>query len=233
MQKHVNSVPQTAATCRKWSRLLAMHSYGRWGMGLWLPHWDGTNSVTMEDAVVTSWKPVKNQDNADRCLWCCGFGALRLSCQTPGHETDHLQKGMLCKAFEIKFVGTAPQMLFRILFLHNQNAPCPNGKAQCSSGSAAAVLTRFGPLLLTRLKIALKRRRFQDVAEIQLNTTRRLQTISKHAVKSGKIARIVTYDVKDRTSKEATQSIFNVPQLSHNKFFPRSFSPALVCTCLF
>jgi hypothetical protein len=36
-------------------------------------------------------------------------------------------------------------------------------------------------LLLLRLKITLKRKRLQDVAEIQLNTTRQLQVISKQA----------------------------------------------------
>jgi len=61
-----NSAPRAAATCRKWSRLLAQHYYCTWRLGLWLPPWDGTNAIIMEKSVVTSVNAVKNQDNAYR-----------------------------------------------------------------------------------------------------------------------------------------------------------------------
>jgi hypothetical protein len=58
------------------------------------------------------------------------------------------------------------------------------GQAQHPHGSSSALLTRFGPLRLLPLPQAegtLKGKRFQDVAEIQLNTTRQLQAIPKQA----------------------------------------------------
>jgi hypothetical protein len=55
------------------------------------------------------------------------------------------------------------------------------GQAQHPRGSPPASLTRFSPLRLLppRLKSTLKGKRFQDVAELQLNTTRQLQAIPK------------------------------------------------------
>jgi transposase len=64
--------------------------------------------------------------------------------------------------------------------------------------------------LFPRLKRTLKGKRFQDVAEIQLNKTRQLQAIRKHAtrhaLKSGRIAGIAAYSLKSRTLKEITSS---------------------------
>jgi hypothetical protein len=64
--------------------------------------------------------------------------------------------------------------------------------------------------LLPRLKSTLRAKRFQDVAEIQLNTTRQLQAFSnkptRHALKSGRIAGITAYNLKGSTLKEITSN---------------------------
>jgi hypothetical protein len=60
--------------------------------------------------------------------------------------------------------------------------------------------------LFPRLKSTLKGKQFQDVAEIQLNTTRQLQAIPKQALKSGRIAGIAAYYLEGRTLKEITSS---------------------------
>jgi hypothetical protein len=66
---------------------------------------------------------------------------------------------------------TDPKMVFRYLLSVQTQCTMPGGKAQHSSGSTSAVLTTFGPLLLPRLKSALKGQRIQDIVEIQMNTT--------------------------------------------------------------
>jgi hypothetical protein len=87
------------------------------------------------------------------------------------------------------------------------------GQAQHPRGSPPALLTRFGPLRLLPLPQAEEHPehpRFQDVAEIQLNTTRQLQAIPKQAyqtaLKSGRFAGIAAYNLEGRTLKEITSS---------------------------
>jgi hypothetical protein len=67
--------------------------------------------------------------------------------------------------------------------------------------------------LFPRLKSTLKGKRFEDVAEIQLNTTRQLQAIPKHA--SGRIAGIAAYNLEGRTLKKVTSSrCFRFPTIN-------------------
>jgi hypothetical protein len=127
-------------------------------------------------------------DNADRFLWRGGSGASRVSSPTPDHVSDCLHNRSAtpsrCSSSE-----TASQMVFRYLASAPRQCAMPRGP-ECHGilghprGSPPALLTRFGPLRLLpliSLKNALKGKRFQDVAQIQLNTTRQLQAIPKQA----------------------------------------------------
>jgi hypothetical protein len=65
--------------------------------------------------------------------------------------------------------------------------------------------------LFPRLNSTLTGKRFQYVAEIQLNMTLQLQAIPKqasprHAFKNGRIVGIAAYNVEGRTLKEITSS---------------------------
>jgi transposase len=76
--------------------------------------------------------------------------------------------------------------------LHHDNAPCHAALSVREFLAKYSILVvpypPYSPdlapcdlFLLTRLQSTLKRKRFQDVAEIQLNTTRQLQAIPKQA----------------------------------------------------
>jgi hypothetical protein len=107
------------------------------------------------------------------------------------------------------------------LVLHHDNAPCHAAlsvREFLAKNSIPVVpylpsLPDLSPcdfFHFPRLKSILKGKRFQDVAEIQLNMTRQLQAIpnkpTRHALKSGRIAVIAAYNLEGRTLKEITSS---------------------------
>jgi len=99
-------------------------------------------------------------------------------------------------------------MIFRYLLCAQSQFAIPSGKEHLH-GSVSAILARLEPLLLPRLKIVLKQC-LQDVAEIQMNTTRRKKTSLSLRLRSGRMAEIAAFNAKDRTLKEITQSTVHV-----------------------
>jgi hypothetical protein len=128
---------------------------------------------------------------ADRFLWRGGSGASRVSSLTPDHESDCLHNRSATPKGRSSS-ETASQMVFRYLASAPRQSAMPRGpecqgilgQAQHPRGSPPTLLTRFGLLRLLplpHLKSTLKWKRFQDVEEIQLNTTQQLQAIPKQA----------------------------------------------------
>jgi hypothetical protein len=99
------------------------------------------------------------------------FNTSRISPQRPEHESVYRNESSL-RSSKFSSSETAPQIIFRYLFCAQSQLAIPSGKAQHFHGYASAILARFDPLL----RIALKRRRLQDVVEIQMNSTRRWKT---------------------------------------------------------
>jgi hypothetical protein len=127
--------------------------------------------------------------------------------------------------------------------LHHDNAPCHTalsvreflGKHSIPVVPHLPYSLDFAPcdfFLFPRLKSTLKGKRFQDVAEIQLNTTRQLQAIPKQAyqtyIEKGRIAVIAAYNLEGRTLKEITSSNLFMLSFSYNKLCPGYFCSAIV-----
>jgi hypothetical protein len=150
----------------------------------------------MEDAVVTfaeesEESSAKCQDNGIAFFDAEGLmhNEFLPQCQTMNQTCLHNRSATpsRCRSSE-----TASQMVFGTWLLHHDNAPC------LAALSVREFLTKHSiPVvphppylsdlalcdffLFPRLKNTLKGKRFQDVAEIQLNTTRQLQAIPKQA----------------------------------------------------
>jgi hypothetical protein len=125
----------------------------------------------MEDAVVTSENPVKNQDNVYSFLYC--LGSVHHEFLPKGQNMKQTVYRTESSERPSKFISseTAPQMIFRYLLCAQSQFAIPSDKTHLR-GCASAILARLEPLLLPRLKIVLKRR-LQDVTEIQMSTTQR------------------------------------------------------------
>jgi histone-lysine N-methyltransferase SETMAR len=119
--------------------------------------------------------------------------------------------------------------------LHHDNAPChaalsvreflaKHSIPVVSHPPYSPDLAPYDFFLFPRLKSTLKGKRFQDVAEIQLNTTLPFPNKpTRHALKSGRIAGIAAYNLEGRTLKEITSSNLSMLSFSYNKFCPRHF----------
>jgi transposase len=152
--------------------------------------------------------------NAERFLWRGGSGASRVSSPTPDHEPDCLHN---CSATPSRCSSseTASQMVFRYLasapwqcashvtlivreFLAKHSIPVVPHPPY----SPDLVLCDF--FLFSRVKSTMKNKRFQDVAEIQLNTTRQLQAIPKQACQT------CIEKWKDRCIQSGLESLFTI-----------------------
>jgi hypothetical protein len=137
----------------------------------------------MEDAVVTSGNPVKNQDNAYRFLQC--FGSVHHEFLPKCQNMKQTVYRNESSARSSKFISseTTPQMIFRYLHCAQSQFAIPRGKAQHLRGSASAILARVPALAQAEDRPeATSSRRRGDTNEY--DTT--VENISKPTVKKWK-----------------------------------------------